>query len=233
MIRLWYHLQQPRRQRQYLRCNYPYRHQLLNTMRLHGRTIYAARLPKAPSQHLGCRRKLQTRILCIRTVLPDTSVPIQCRCKRRPNTLAICNCRVVTKATATNRHACLVLVYGNSGSIPHKDHGEERDFVLHIVGTTTTTTTTSDTDTGVTNDNSDKTYKSVSQCVMDPMSGQYKVHVTTPIDTIEVKIILRHYHPRCGTNQNVENDNGMRCRGLPGLGGDEQRAFRLLIWFYL
>ena len=98
-------------------------------------------------------------------------------------------------------------VYGNNGSILHEDHGEERDFVLHIVGTTTTTSS-SDTDTGVTNDNTGKTYKSVSQCVMDPMSGQYKVHVTTPIDTIEVKIILRHYHPRCGTNQNVENDNG-------------------------
>ena len=27
--------------------------------------------------------------------------------------------------------------------------------------------------------------------------------------------------------------NLLRCRGLPGLGGDEQRAFRLLIWFYL
>ena len=31
----------------------------------------------------------------------------------------------------------------------------------------------------------------------------------------------------------IQRRKPVRCRGLPGLGGDEQRAFRLLIWFYL
>ena len=32
--------------------------------------------------------------------------------------------------------------------------------------------------------------------------------LSTPINTVEVKITLRHYHPRCGTNGDVENDTG-------------------------